>query len=637
MSSHSLQPGDALLSAIQKPAVVVQVDELSVESPTAEATEVLSRRVEVGKTATIAHQDNLELFSVPVARSRTSEVAQDTSLAMSASSVQRSSSHEVLWCPNEEKDGDANTPSRRRALRMQLPSFRSLGIAFSDSEYFGRRPPPPAERHSGPSTRPPLQAGRAAAQSLPLPNSESSRPFPLNLGNTPLLTPPEDADSIKWNNALLHTPAHPNGGQSSSTAHSTTIVMASKSSEDQQAHRVPASSSQSQDEHGIPSQQGSNERAERLPHQDDQGSALARAIRPFSEYCPSDRVMPTLIHPVSRVVSAEAPIDNIRIIAQVLPQPAIDSSNAKAAFEEVVDAIQSQRNSDDVAYITLTHAVPPKFEMKDLPTSPPATPNITQGRDDYFGQTIFTNAATVSTYHGHKSLLNSQAPPSPNTIVAPSSIHLSVLERYIPPTSSFEYADFFDSRSHSILVDRLAELSVRSGRLLLLYPTKSGAETFMSAYLNPILDPFLREFIFLNNLFFQLGTTLGTMSAVGSMLDFENMEAKVQSLCRALSRKVSLRGGPSSVFSLVHSSKGASTVDGKTWKEWFVNQEMARIKENLFEYAKSGGRMPPELNHHQLTPSVLARHVVDGIQDSSRVSVGVPIELGMFVIERSRN
>jgi hypothetical protein len=273
--------------------------------------------------------------------------------------------------------------------------------------------------------------------------------------------------------------------------------------------------------------------------------------------------------------------------------------------------------------------------MKDLPTSPPATPNI-QRRDDYFGQTIFTNAATVSTYHGHKSLLNSQAPPSPNTIVAPSSIHLSVLERYIPPTSSFEYADFFDPRSHSILVDRLAELSVRGGRLLLLYPTKTGAETFMSDYLNPVLDPYLREFIFVNTLFFQLGTTLGTMSAVESMLEFETMEVKVQGLCRALSRKTSLRGGPSSMFTLVHSGKGESTIDNKTWKEWFVNQEMARIKENLFEYAKSGGRMPPDLNHYQLTPSVLARQVVNGIQDSTRVSGGVPIELGMFVIERSK-
>lgn len=327
------------------------------------------------------------------------------------------------------------------------------------------------------------------------------------------------------------------------------------------------------------------------------------------------------------------------MIAQVLPQPAIDSSNANAAFEAVVEAIQAERNTDDTSYITLTHAVPPKFEMKDLPTSPPATPNLAQWGGDYFGQQIFSNAATVSTYHSHKSLLNSQAPPSPNTIVAPSSIDLCVLERYIPPTSSYEYADFFDSRSHSILVDRLAELSVRGGRLLLLYPTKIGAETFMSAYLNPILDPFLREFIFVNQLFFQLGTTLGTMSAVDSMLSFETMEAKVQSLCKALSKKLLLRGGPggpTSVYTVVDSSKGASTIAGKTWKEWFVNQELPRIKENLFEYAKSGGRMPPEDGHYQKTPSVLARHVVNAIQESTLVSGGVPIELGMFVIERTK-
>lgn len=347
--------------------------------------------------------------------------------------------------------------------------------------------------------------------------------------------------------------------------------------------------------------------------------------------------MPRLIFPVAGVAGPQANVENIHIIAQVLPQPALDTSQSKPAFEEVVEAIQARQNSDNVAYITLTHAVPPKFEMKDLPTSPPATPNVTQGRDDYFGQTIFTNAATVSAYHGHKSLLNSQAPPSPNTIVAPSSVHLCVLERYIPPTSPFEYGDFFDSRSHSILVDRLAELSVRGGRLLLLYPTKTGAETFMSSYLNPIMDPFLREFIFLNNLYFQLGTSLGTMSAVSRMLEFEEMNNRLHSLCRAISRKASFRGGPSSVFTVIYSGKGESTIDAKTWKEWYVNQEMARIKENLFEYANMGGRMPPELNHRQLTPSVLARQVVDGIQDSSRVSGGVPIELGLFVIERTKN
>jgi hypothetical protein len=295
MSSPSLQRGDDLLSTTQKPTVVVQVDELSVESPTAEATEVLSRRVEVGKIATIAHQDDLEHFTVPVAWSRTMQVEQGTPSAMSVS-VQRSSSHEILWCPEEgaEEDDDVNRTLRRRTHRMQLPSFRSLGIASSDSEYFGRRPTLPTERRSSPSTRPSLQAGRAAAQSLPLPSSENIRPFLPNLGNTPLLTPPEDADSIKWNNALLHNPAHPNEGQSSSTGQSATIVMASRSPGAQQSQSVPPISSPSTRDSSRELQGGGSASQQRIQQVDD-GNRLSRSIRPFSKYRTPSLDVPTLI------------------------------------------------------------------------------------------------------------------------------------------------------------------------------------------------------------------------------------------------------------------------------------------------------------------------------------------------------
>ena len=77
----------------------------------------------------------------------------------------------------------------------------------------------------------------------------------------------------------------------------------------------------------------------------------------------------------------------------------------------------------------------------------------------------------------------------------------------------------------SILVDRLAELSVRGGHLLLLCSTKTGVETFIFSHLNPTMDPFLREFIFLGNLFFQIGTMLGVstvcfMLCTTSFVDF---------------------------------------------------------------------------------------------------------------------
>ena len=281
MSSHGLQPRNALPTT-QKPAVVVQVDELSVASPTAEAAEVLSRRVEVAKTATVTHQDDLEFFCVPVARCRTNEDKHATSSALSASSAQRSSSHEVLWCPKRQDDGGASSPSRRRARRMQLPSFRSLGIASSDSaDYFSRRPT--SERHSGPSVRPSLQSGRAAAQSLPVLGRENNRPFPFNFGNTPLLTPPEDADSIKWNNALLNNPPHPNVGESSGISQPLAQVIAS-ASEVQPGQPPLLNTSQSGEESSRGLQHQANQDTEHNAQQGDHGTGLSRAVQPFSEY-----------------------------------------------------------------------------------------------------------------------------------------------------------------------------------------------------------------------------------------------------------------------------------------------------------------------------------------------------------------
>jgi hypothetical protein len=100
-----------------------------------------------------------------------------------------------------------------------------------------------------------------------------------------------------------------------------------------------------------------------------------------------------------------------------------------------------------------------------------------------------------------------------------------ISERHLLPISSFEYADFFHSRRLSMLIDRLAQLSVRGGHLLLLYSTKKRVETFMYSHLIPVMDRFLREFILLVNLFFQLGTmlrvsTVCLMLCTTSFVDF---------------------------------------------------------------------------------------------------------------------
>jgi hypothetical protein len=282
MSSHGLQYKDVLSSATQKPAVVVQTDEVTVQSPTAEITQLLSRTLEVGKITTITHEDDLTLFSVPVIRSRTNETAQDATIVPTPS-VQRSSSHEVFWCAKKQGDVESICQSRRRLPGMQLPSFRSLGISSSDSEC-ARESVGFTETHFGSSGKPSLTTGRAAAQSLPLPTPETTRP--RQLGSTPLLTPPEDTDSIKWNNAILQYPAHPSGGESSSSIERTAQVTTATSEGQKDIPKNPTSSQVGGEDNRV-LKHGEEEKREwnALQDSDDDRTSLLKAIRPFSTYC----------------------------------------------------------------------------------------------------------------------------------------------------------------------------------------------------------------------------------------------------------------------------------------------------------------------------------------------------------------
>jgi hypothetical protein len=279
MSSRNLRPEDAVMPAPQKPAVVVQVDELAVTSPTAEITNVLSRTVEVGKETIDEDQNDLEFFTVPFTRSRTNEMNRDTQSDMPAAFEKRSSSHEILW--RQKRDICYDVSAKRRDYNMQLPSFTSLGIASSDSGKYLELLPQATHRQSEPSPRPPPTAGRAAAQSLPLPVSENTPRDQQKFGSTPLLTPPEDADSIKWNNALLHNSS--TNGESSGTSRTMPLVMTS-GSEEQQDQAQPTAPSQldgaeSKGEHP----QAGGSRSDHNVQTGNGGTPLARAIQPLSE------------------------------------------------------------------------------------------------------------------------------------------------------------------------------------------------------------------------------------------------------------------------------------------------------------------------------------------------------------------
>ena len=165
---------------------------------------------------------------------------------------------------------------------------------------------------------------------------------------------------------------------------------------------------------------------------------------------------------------------HIQMVVQALPSKT-KSMDVKPVLDEVVADLQARYTSPP--YITITHAYHEAISMDEVPASPPATPNANfsnPGADYFQDQTIFTHAAAVPAYHSKAATSGVVGPRPTNIIAAPSSIHLSILERYIPPTTPREVADFFTLSRRSYLADRLLELSSNDGSLLLIYPTKKA-------------------------------------------------------------------------------------------------------------------------------------------------------------------
>jgi hypothetical protein len=226
-------------------------------------------------------------------------------------------------------------------------------------------------------------------------------------------------------------------------------------------------------------------------------------------------------------------------------------------------------------------------------------------------------------------------------IVPPQSVHVSVLERYIPPSSAQEYNDLFSPSRPSFLVDRLSELSPDGGSLLFIYPTRRGGSAFKSQYLGPILDPLLRQLVVVNELSADVGRYLGKLSSVSHMDDFDTLKNNLSSLCGALSSS-------SSQFSIVDARKGSAYLDRNLWTEWYIHQEKARMKEVLSLYWQNGRRLPTNkatsniANPYilgadkEVTSAMLLGEILDGIRRrpyESEPRDGV--ELGVFVIRRS--
>lgn len=215
-------------------------------------------------------------------------------------------------------------------------------------------------------------------------------------------------------------------------------------------------------------------------------------------------------------------------------------------------------------------------------------------------------------------------------VAAPGKIHMSMLERYIPPTSLQEYADFFwPASQRSTLADRLTELSI-GGSLILVYPTKAGAETFCQSYLRPVLDPILRKYMVLNGLTTSAAEILGTFAAVEAMQNADDLNETIQQLCTAMTRRTQ-----NGSFVLSYSNKTSVVLDHEAWVECFIEQEESRIKLDLTEYQQEGGRMPRTTNDNiEYSVGEFARDIIGELRASESKSAGASIETGVFVISR---
>jgi hypothetical protein len=289
-------------------------------------------------------------------------------------------------------------------------------------------------------------------------------------------------------------------------------------------------------------------------------------------------------------------------------------------------------------WINVFHAIPGRFNLADLPTSPPATPGQPIGGDDYFTQKVFDSAVPITDYQDDLSSL----PRSPRPAVPPSSINVSVVERYIPPTNSNEFAQMFDENGPSILLDRLVELSPNNGSLAFIYPTKTGAKTFANQYLGPILDPTLRSMCVVHGLSSEVSRTLGRMTAVDRLSEHEEVERKVRILCAQLTqRSTSMHRfhGKRAAFQLSYSAKKKVHLSRDVWaRDWWTKQEKPRVRDVITRHAREAQKKSS--NEHMerpATPAELIQHLLDNVCKKPYPLGQEPtdgIEVSVFVIKR---
>ncbi|KAL8969899.1 MAG: hypothetical protein Q9183_001776 [Haloplaca sp. 2 TL-2023] len=501
---------------------------------------------------------------------------------------------------------------------------------------------------AAPSSKPGALTTKARQQ-LQLPSFKAlgiAVPYP-----TSIITPPDEPTSFDWTS--------PNMGQSTSTP----TPKASASSK-HQAGTMPENPDQIAAAHQIssdtPTQGPGPAMATSSTQSADAGeseplNADSSSVAEIASNTPPwlKEAIQAILPEISMDERATAVI-NVFSQSQPCPVSPAEDPNVPNALKGIVEALQAkfERYSVD-KYVEVTHGVPARFNFSDLPSSPVTTPNrpAAQSMDDYFSSmpktVVYSKAVIVGTHAEFAQSHNTN--PSvrgiAQTAVAPSSVAISVLERYIPPVSSQEYRDLFSLGQPSALVDRLTELKSDRGSLVFVYPTRKGAQTFDQKYLQPILDPQLRIMNLVHTAPSRMVESIARLEAVKTMKEFDGLKRMVSGLLKAMNGK---GNGSARQFDLVMANMQTVCVGRKAWAKWYLKQEVPRIRKIVDDFY---GRThlaagPSDPGSPAFTSGGFAREIQNTIDPLSSASQQPPpsahptpsegIEVGVFVIKRSK-
>lgn len=321
--------------------------------------------------------------------------------------------------------------------------------------------------------------------------------------------------------------------------------------------------------------------------------------------------------------------DSVKILSHALPCPSLTGH----LFGQIIARIH-ETTTTSTKWINVFHALPGRYTLFDLPKSPPSTPGAPTEGDEYFTCKVFDSAVPVVDYQLDSKLL----PPSPRPVVPPGSVHLSIVERYVPPTNLNEFGEMFKLKGSSLLYDRLIEMSAHNGLLLFIYPTKDGARTFMRDYLGPVLDPLLRSVTVVHELSSSLGRNLGEMVAVEQLADYETLQSQIEQFLHKLNNgPLSLTPGAKgrTSYSIIHSAREELTLERKAWaSDWWIKQEKQRVRDLVVKYFRK--KVPTS----ELTSNSLIQEILDGVAQREYPCSGEGprgVELGVFIIKKSSN